>query len=79
MISQVSFPGILRNDSHEASCTVRLFNLVTLPEENDFTYTRMAIEHVSKVLTDGDYVLLANGQRIGVRYCSGHWLAGSGL
>jgi len=46
MVSQVSFPGVVRNDSYEASCTVRLFNLVTLLGENNFTYTRMAIDNV---------------------------------
>jgi hypothetical protein len=75
MASQVSFPGILRDNGHHASCTVIFYDLVTLPGMADFNYARMEIQNVSPVLPEGDdYVLTVNGKTIPVRSRGGRWL-----
>ena len=79
MESQRSFPGVLKGQGHEASCTVWFFGLVTLSGGGEFNYARMKITDVSPALPEGSYVLLVNGKEIAVRYHGGFWLAGSAL
>jgi hypothetical protein len=74
MASRVSFPGNLRDNGHNASCTVTFSGLVTLPGTDDFNYTKMEIQNVSPMLPEGDYVLTVNGKPIPVRYRGGRWL-----
>src|SRR3984893_15014471 len=74
---RVSFPGLLRGQGHEASCTVRATK-VTLPGTGHFAYTQYSIENVSKTLPEGEYQLSANGEVSTVRHQNGHWLSASG-
>jgi len=76
MKERVSFPGILRGQGHEANCTVWATK-VTLPGTGQSAYAKYSVENVSKMLPEGEYQLLANGEASAVRYQNGNWLSAS--
>jgi hypothetical protein len=71
---RVAFPGILRGEGHEASCTVWATK-VTQQGTGNSAYARYSIENVSRVLPEGNYQVSANGQSFAVRFANGNWLA----
>jgi len=72
----VTFPGVLRGQGHEATCTVSAIK-VTLSGTGVAAYTQYSIERTSKTLPDGEYQLSVNDQSIPMRYYNGNWLAAS--
>jgi hypothetical protein len=72
---RVRFPGTLRGEGQEATCTVRAIK-VSLPGTAEFAYTDYEVENVSKQLPEGIYQLFTNGETIAVKYRNGFWLAG---
>jgi len=71
---RVSFFGVLRGQGYEATCTVWATK-VTQQGTGNVAYARYTIENVSKVLPDGTYQVLTNGQSFLVRLKNGNWLA----
>lgn len=70
----VAFPGILKGQGHEATCTVSAVQ-VTLGGTSVSAYTDCSISNVSRALPDGDYELFANGEKSRVRLKAGFWLS----
>jgi hypothetical protein len=59
---RVSFPGIIRGQGHEATCTV--WATETSQDDEDVHYGEYSIDNasVSKVLPEGTYELSVNGE-----------------
>ena len=72
---RVSFPGVLKGQGHEATCTVPATRNVSLPETSDSNYIYSIPEKISEILPEGDYTLCVNGQRIPMRFQNGAWRA----
>jgi hypothetical protein len=70
----VSFPGVLTGQGLQATCTVSAVE-VTLGGTGESAYTDHSIGNVSKLLPDGDYELLANGEKSQIRLKDGSWLS----
>jgi hypothetical protein len=72
---QVRFSGVIRGNGVEADCSgwCLAVSLTGMPP----TYTRYSIDHVSKILQDGNYEVFTNGITISLRLTGGTWLAQS--
>lgn len=72
---RVSFPGIIRGEGYEASCTVRATK-VTHPSGIDAAYMDYSIENVSKPPPrEGNYEVTAGRETIRVHFRNGQWLS----
>ena len=71
---RVSFPGVLRGQGHEATCTIYATK-VSLPGTSASAITDCDIVHVSKVLPEGIYELVARGETTKIRFKNGFWLS----
>lgn len=70
----VSFPGVLTGQGQQATCVVSALE-VTLGGTNESAYIDYSISSVSKMLPDGDYELVANGEKSRIRLKNGSWLS----
>lgn len=70
----VRFSGTLLGQGEEAACIINAME-VTNPGVGAVAYCRQSIESVSKVLPDGDYQLLANGETVAFHFSNGNWLS----
>ncbi len=72
---RVRLRGMISGHGYEVQCTV-LATKVTLPPSGPVAYAGYSVEHVSKVLPEGDYqLLISNGETRRLRHQSGHWLS----
>lgn len=72
---QVSFPGVLRGQGHEATCTVLMTETSAPGSGLPPAYGQFSVRNVSKRLPDGEYTITVNGQTDKVRCQDGNWLA----
>jgi hypothetical protein len=71
----VSFPGRLKGEGHDATCTVWATR-VSLPGSSAVADVHYSIKDVSAPLPDGSYEVLVNGEAIPVTRRDGDWIAG---
>jgi hypothetical protein len=70
----VSFPGVLTGQGQQATCMVSAVE-VTLGGTSESAYIDHSISSVSKMLPEGDYELVANGEKSRIRLKNGSWLS----
>ena len=70
----VNFPGVLTGQGQQATCVVSAVE-VTLSGTSESAYVDHSISNVSKMLPDGDYELVANGEKSRIRLKNGSWLS----
>lgn len=72
----ITFPGVLRGEGQESECIISATE-VTLPGTSVSALANYSIQKVSKVLPEGHYQLIAQGETINIRHSEGNWLAES--